>query len=425
MDRRAVITGLGVICAAGIGWQDFWKVLLAGESQAGILQSFATDGFPVNVACEVRNFKPKDYVANRKSLKVMARDIQLAVSAATLLIRDAGIDTKALSRERFGVNLGAGLINPELQELASALISATGDGEFSLRKWGEEGMTQLFPLWLLKHLPNMLACHISIAYDAEGPNNTHTSGDASAIHAIGESLRIIQRGGADVMISGGADSKIHPLSILRYHLLGDLAQPKEPIARTYHCFDRERDGFVVGEGAALVLVEELEHARRRGAAIYAELLGFGVAHDAYHPHQLHPCGKGVEEAMRRALRDAGVSPEEVGHIQAHGLGTHLSDVAESRAIRNLFGESSRVPVSAVKPAIGHISAASGAFGLAAAALTLSKGLVPPLANYSTPDEECPIEFVLGEPLESSKEIALVSSFGFGGQAGSLVLRKVD
>jgi len=425
VDRRVVVTGLGVISAAGVGWESFWEALLAGRSQAGPIGSFSTDGFPANVACEVRNFRPKDYVANRKSLKVMARDIQLAVSAATLLVRDAGIDTKSLPSERFGVNIGAGLISAELQELAGAIMSATTDGEFSLKKWGKEGMNQLFPLWLLKYLPNMLACHISIAYDAQGPNNTHTTGDAAAIHAIGESFRIIQRDEADVMIAGGADSKIHPLAMLRYHLLGELARPKQPVSTTYHSFDRERDGFVVGEGAALVLLEELNHAKKRGAKIYAELLGFGASQDAYHPHKIHPEGRGIEEGMRRALEDAGISAGEVGHIQAHGLGTRRADVAESRAIRNLFGESAGVRVSAVKPVVGHISAASGAFGLVAAALSLSKGVLPPLANYATPDEECPLEFVLEKPIELRRAMAMVCSFGFGGQAGSLVLGKVD
>ena len=355
----------------------------------------------------------------------MARDIQLAVSAASLVVKDAGLDTSSLDRESFGVNLGAGLISAELDELARAITTASTDGNFSFAKWGVEGMAQLFPLWLLKYLPNMLASHISINYDAQGPSNTHTAGDASSTHALGESFRIIERDDADVMISGGADSKIHPLSILRYHLFRQLASPKNPLSTSYHAFDALRDGFVVGEGAALLMLEELEHARARKAPVYAEIAGFGASSEAYHPHTLDPEGKGLEVALRSAIQDSGLSPGDIGCVYAHGLGEKVSAVAECRALRRVFEGVKDPLVTSVKPTIGHVSAASGAFATVSAALSLARGVVPPIANFGEPDAECSAEFVKGNPFSFDSRAILVSSFGYGGQCAALVLKRAE
>lgn len=416
--RRIVVTGVGVVTPLGTGNDPFWNSLKSGTSGVMKLQAFPTDGHGTQVGGEVRDFDPKKFVKQRKSLKVMARDIQLAVGAAQIVVDDAGIESANIDPTRFGVNCGAGLIATDLDELGGPIDhSVNGTRKFDLKKWGTEGMEQLFPLWMLKYLPNMPACHISITYNAQGPNNSITAGDASATLAMGEAYRVLTRNSADVFIVGGTDSKIHPLSIVRLALLDRLTKSHDDPAKASRPFDSERDGMVAGEGAGLLVFEELEHARSRGAKIYGEVVGFGAS---CHPtnHQ-----KAIELAACRALDEAGVKPSELGHVVANGTGCVEDDRIESRALASLLGDAvSSVPVVAYKSYMGHLAAASGAVELAASLFAMKQGVLPATLNFSRPDPDSPTLRILRENVDFPNKPFLAYDLSVSGQCGALVLR---
>jgi len=418
-NRRIVITGIGVVSAAGIGRQAYWDHLAAARSGIGPPTSLDLSGFPCPLVAEVKEFDPRRLVAQRKAVKVMCREIQFAVGATQLALEDAGL-LGHLEPERTGVNFGAGLMVSDIDELGGAFGRSLDDkGRFELKRFGREGLASLFPLWLLKYLPNMHACHISIFYDCQGPNNTITAGDCSATQAIGEAMHVIARGDADVFLAGGADGKLTPLNLLRYELLGWLTHRREG---TPAPFDRRRDGFVVGEGAVCFVLEELGHARRRQARILGELIGYGCA---WEPGEVrrHAQGGG-EPAMRAALEDAGADAEEVGVAFAHGLGLGSADLAEARALERVFGPQDQQPlVTAIKPLTGHVSAAAGGLELAAGCLAVTKGVVPPTLHCAEPDPECHVNLVRDGAGERQVRLALVNSFSFGGQSSALLLRE--
>ena len=425
-DRRVVVTGLGAVTPVGSTKTSFWQALIAGESGVDYISAFDTDPFPVKIAGEVKDFSPKDFLKNRKALKVMARDIQLAVAAARLAVDDARIEEDSIDRTRFGVSIGAGLISSDPNELGLAISGSVDEaGEFNMKLFGEEGLRNLFPLWLLKYLPNMLACHISIIHDAQGPNNTITAGDTSGLQAIGEASRIIQRGDADIFLAGGAESKVHPLTIIRQHLLGNLSQRSDEPKKASRPFEKNRDGLVLAEGAGVVVLEEISHAEKRGAKIYGEVVGFGSASSACGVSKADTNGSGLARSIKAALVDSGLSAENIDYILAHGLSCPLSDVAETRAIKEALGERAKqIPVSAIKSMTGHSGAASGAIEFIAAALALENSKIPPTINYDEPDPECDLDYVPNQARDLKPETALVNSFSFGGQNSSLVLRKL-
>lgn len=417
--RRVVVTGIGVVSALGIGREAYWEGLRRGRSGVGPPGALGLGEFPARRVAEVRGFEPRKLVAQRKAIKVMCREIQLAAGSAQLALEDAGLLGR-LDPERTGVNFGAGLITSDIDELGEAFVHALDEkGRFDLKRFGAEGLGHLFPLWLLKYLPNMHACHISIFYDCRGPNNTITAGDCSATQAIGEAAHIIARGSAEVMLAGGADGKITPLNLLRYELLGWLSHREQ---ETPSPFDRRRDGFVVGEGAVCLVLEELEHARRRGARLLAEVAGFAAA---WEPGEVRRhSGGGGRLAMESALARAGMGPDEVDVVFAHGLALAQADEAEAQALRQLFGPDRDGPlVTALKPMTGHVSAAAGGLEAAAACLALGEGLVPPTLNYREPDPRCPVNLVTGEARETAVEAALINTFSYGGQSAALVLRQ--
>jgi 3-oxoacyl-[acyl-carrier-protein] synthase II len=340
-ERRVVITGLGLFSPLGVGPAATWSALAEGRSGTDQIRAFAVGDLPTDVGGEVKDFDdktwpklyalPKHLKALRKSLKYMARDIQLAVAAAEQAVLDAGLADGGVEPTRIGVDLGAGLISTELDELAEAInVASEPTGQFDYTVYGREGVPKIEPIWLLKYLPNMLACHISILGDCQGPSNTITEAEAASNVAIGEACRIIARGRADVMISGGADSKIHPLSIIRMSLLEQLSHWRGDPARACRPFDRARDGWVPGEGAGILILEEREHALARGARVYGEVLGFGSGCDAHPGGGLDPDGAGTEIAIRAALRDAGLKPSDVGHLNAHGAAGHPPHLRRGR-----------------------------------------------------------------------------------------------
>ncbi len=427
-ERRVVITGLGLVTPLGDSPDAVWSNLIAGKGAVRQLTAFKVAGLPNDVGAEIGECDLKKYTLPRinwptlrKSRKYMARDIQLAVAAAQLSVADAGLADGGVDPTRIGIDLGAGLISSELDELAPAIVHAFAGGEtFDFPTWGRESIGMIEPIWLLKYLPNMLACHISILLDCQGPSNTITEADASSNLAITEAARIIARGKADVMITGGADSKIHPLSLVRMALLHNMSSWSGGPAGACRPFDVDRDGWVPGEGAGILVLEEREHALARGARIHGEILGGGSGCDAVRSGGLDPQGAGVEIAVAAALEDAGLSPSAIGHYSAHGAGTRLADLAESRGIARVFGPRG-VPVTAYKGYMGNLVSGAGAVELIASLIAVNHGLIPPALNCDRPDPECEIDVVQGSPRTSLSPTFVTANFTPLGQAAALVI----
>ncbi|MCS6850550.1 MAG: beta-ketoacyl-[acyl-carrier-protein] synthase family protein [Gemmataceae bacterium] len=423
-SRRIVFTGMGVLSPIGLTLDAVWQSLLAGRSGIAPIRAFDPSGLPVRFAGEVVGFDAKNYIdkKERKSLKVMARTIQLAVAAAQLALDDCRLDKNAIDPTRFGVEFGAGLIASELEELAPASVMCANcqPGSIDLIKWGRQGMATMPPLWMLKYLPNMLACHVSILHNAQGPNNSITESDVASLLALGEAYRILQRDQADFFLVGGAESKINPLSMVRQCLFQPLSRRNDAPQRACRPFDRQHDGMVIGEGASVFALEELEHARRRGARIYAELVGYGAAFDR------DLSGRGLARAIRIALDEAGIGPEDVDHVNAHGLGVPARDAWEAAGLCEVFGRCSEpVPVWGPKSYIGNLGAGAGTTELAFSLLAMQRGLLPPTLNHEEPAPDCPVNVVAGSPRPVKKSHVVKLAFTDMGQCAAVVCRKWD
>jgi 3-oxoacyl-[acyl-carrier-protein] synthase II len=351
------------------------------------IQTFDAQRLPVHIAAEVPDFDAKAFIdkKDRKQIKVMARGIQFAVAAAQVAVDDGKVDKAKLDPTRFGIEFGSGLLATELRDLADAarVSCQPPDWKVDLDKWGTEGKPLIEPLWMLKYLPNFLASHVSILHNAQGPNNSITQSEISSLLALGEAHRILRRGQADFMFVGGAESKINPLSFTRNCLFGNLSRRNDAPEKACRPFDKNRDGVVLGEGAGVIIAEDLQHATQRGASIYGELLGFGSAFDR------HMDGRGIARAIRAALDQAGVATDADDHINANGLSTVKSDRAEAQGIREVFG-SRAVPVFAPKSYFGNIGAGSGIVELAFSLKALQSGPLPGTLNYDEPDPDCPV-----------------------------------
>jgi 3-oxoacyl-[acyl-carrier-protein] synthase II len=426
-ERRVVISGLGLLSPLGVGADPFWAGLSTGRSAIRAIQSFVVDGLPCHAGGEVPAFDirtlalPKHRKALTKSLKYMARDIQLAVAAAELAMADSGLADGGVDPTRIGLDLGAGLISSELDELAPAIKIASKSNSFDFSVYGREGIPAITPIWLLKYLPNMLACHISILSDLQGPSNSITEGESASALAIGEACRIIQRGRADVMVTGGADSKIHPLSMVRMALLDSISRWEGDPTQACRPFDKHRDGWVPGEGAAILIIEEREHALARGAKILGELLGFGSGCDANPGGGLDPEGVGTEIAIQAALKDAGIEPGAVGHVNAHGAATLISDRAEARAFARVFGPNG-VPVTALKGYFGNIASGGSAVELVGSLLGVNHGRIPQTAHCDELDTALQADVVVGASRPIDNPIFVKTSVTRHGQAAALVVR---
>ncbi len=442
MPRRVYITGVGPVSGLGLGIDETWRRLVAGESAVAPVRAFDASAIGCPVAAEVAaGFAVRDYVPKtyRKATKVMARDIELAVAAADLAARDAGLATPgtdpapdaqpSYAPPRVGCHIGAGLIAADLDELTPALASSA-EGGFDLHHWGREGMQKLTPLWLLKYLPNMLACHVTIIHDTQGPSNTITCGEASGGLSIGESLRVIQRGHADLCFCGGAESKLNPMAFYRQALTGRLvgdAALNNPAAAT-RPFDQHAHGSVLGEGGGIVMLEAAETFERRAnhgdaGEPYAEVLGFGASQTVNRETRNRtpdPDGRGMVSAIRAALREAELEPDAIDVVIPFGLGVPEWDQAEAAALRTVLGDRlQRVPVYTPKPAAGNQGAGSGGFDLAVAAAILRHQQLPPILNRTHP--------LPGFTATEAEKLdtALVYATGLGGQNTALVLRRID
>jgi 3-oxoacyl-[acyl-carrier-protein] synthase II len=430
--RRVVITGIGVISPIGIGARTFWENLLAGKVGVRRIAAFDPAGFPSQIAGEVPPFKISEYVPKsyRKATKVMARDIELAVIAADDAFKDAGLQSKAytdsptIPTARFGCNIGAGLISVDLDELTGAMHAAREGNKLDLQRWGRDGMGQLTPLWLLKYLPNMLACHVTIIHELKGPSNTITCADASSHLAIGEAFRTLQRGDADLAICGGAETKVVPMSLMRQILLRRVTESQNDSPEfAVRPFDADATGAVVGEGGGLFILEEYEHAKARGAKIYAEVAGFGASQDTYKVTDPEPSGHSYGRAVSKALADAKVNATDVDLLVPHGLGIPSHDRAELAGLKAALGSAlDSVPFAPIKAQIGNIAAGSGV-DAAAAVLSLHHGRIPAAVNTKRTIDGAKLN-LRPEVRDANIDLAVSSVYSLGGQNAALVFKKV-
>jgi 3-oxoacyl-[acyl-carrier-protein] synthase II len=415
--RDVVITGVGVVSPIGIGCDAFWDSLVAGRSGVRPITSFDTTGLAVTFGGEIRDFDPKLYVRPRKSLKVMNRDIQLGFTAADLAMVDSGIVAGTIAPDRFGVVFGGDMIYTDLADLESTFRRCSRDGQFRFNDWADSFTEEHYPLWLLKQLPNMIASHIAIAHDARGPNNTIVLGEVSSLLAIAEAASVIRRGWADVMIAGGAGSRLHPLALVARgdsivsHRHDDCEQACRP-------FDRDRDGMVNGEGAGAFVLESYEHAMARRANVRARLAGDASRYERRPGRTAPLTGESLSGAIRATLSKSGLEARDVSHVNAHGLSTVAEDRYEAAVIRRHLGD---VPVTALKSFFGHLGAGGGAVELAASVIGIGRGLVPPTLNYEAADPDCPVNIVRDGP-QPIRDGAIVSlNVARPGQAAALAV----
>lgn len=415
-----VITGVGVVSPLGTGTEQFWEALRSGHSGVRELDMFVGSGLSVRFGAAVTDFDPKEYVKPRKSLKVMSREIQMAFAAATMATTHAALSTGDVAPERLGVVYGTDFLHCDLQETEPAFGACVEAGHFNFSKWGIEAPESIHPLWMLKYLPNMPACHIGIAHDARGPNNTVTLGEVSSLTAIDEALHVLRRDQADVMIAGGTGSRLHPTVWVR-SFLGQVSHHRESPAEACRPFDRRRDGVVNGEGAAAIVLERREHAEARRANILAEVRAAALRFEPRHSNGPLE-GTAIAGAIRSTLEEANLTAADIGHVNAHGLSTTIDDRIEAQAIRDTLGN---VPVFAPKSYFGHLGAGGGTVELIASLLALQDRSVPPTLNYQHPDPECPVNVIQGEPLADTPPVALVLNHSPTGQAAALIVSATD
>ena len=433
MADRVAITGAGVITPIGVGYEAFRDALRAGRSGVQPITSFDCTGFDTRIAAEVRDGDADlaSWVEPPKAVKLMSRAARFAVAAAAMARRQAGLGRGDVDPCRMAVVVGAGGMGPTDLDLlaaqAEAVVAAAGVG--GTGRWDLPTFARLYaertnPLATLRGLPNLAAAHVAIQNDAQGSNTTITTACSAGTQAIGEGMRLIQRGAADVVLAGGTDAAVNPIAVLGFSLLGTLSRRNDEPGRASRPFDRDRDGFVVGEGAGFVVLERGAFAEARGGEILAELAGYGVTCDAYRITDERPDAHGAARAVAECLTDAQMSPRDVGYVNAHGTGTRMNDITETRALKRSLGScAGGVPVSSTKSMIGHLLAAAGAVELAAAVIALREGFLPPTINLEATDAECDLDYVPNVARAAAPTAALSTSFGFGGQNACLAIRR--
>jgi len=420
-DREVVLTGFGIVSPIGIGKDACYESLHRGHSGVAPIQSFDASTSRCSIAAEIRDFEPKQYVRPRKSLKVMSRDIQIAFAASEMAISDAGLSPEAGEPERKGVIFGTDLIYTDAESVNSAYHSCMENNQFDFSLWGTRALENLYPLWLLKYLPNMSACHIGIAQDARGANNSITVGDTSSLIAITEAAHAIERGTLDIAITGGTSSQMNP-TVYDFRGRGRFSQHQGDPVEACRPFDRDRDGTVHGEGAAAFILESRSHAEKRGADIIATVAGTA---SCFEPSKSKPIqegsrltGSAIRHSIERAIRDAGVAIEEIDHVNAHGIALPHEDHLEATAIHSVLGDT---PVIAPKSYFGNIGGGGGAVEMAISLLAFQEGILPISLNYENPDPKCPVNVVRHEPRKVESRGAVLLNQGRDGQAVALVL----
>ncbi len=412
-ERRVVITGMGVVSPVGNDLKSFWRNLIAGVSGIGHITAFDTTNYDCKIAGEVRGYDPLPYFSNPKDVRRSDRYTQLMMGAAKMAMADAGVDMSKVDATRFGCMLGSGIGGlSTLETQHSALVN--------------KGPRRVSPFMIPMMISNMASGLVSMDLGLEGPNICHVSACATANNAIGEAWRVIKFGDAEAFVAGGSEASAVGLGVSGFDAMKALSNRNDEPERASRPFDRDRDGFVLSEGAGAVVLEELEHARKRGARIYCELVGYGLSADAYHMTSPEPEGRGAARCMEMALKHAGLNLEEVDYINAHGTSTGLGDVCETKAIKRVFGEHAMpggLMVSSTKSMTGHTLGAAGAIELAACALAIRDGLMPPTINLDNPDAQCDLDYVPHKTRERRIKVALNNSFGFGGHNATLIVRE--
>ncbi|AGE21289.1 MULTISPECIES: beta-ketoacyl-ACP synthase II [Geobacillus] len=407
--RRVVVTGIGAVTPLGNDAETTWKNIIAGQSGIDIVTRVNPDDFPAKVAAEVKDFDPSLFIDRREARK-MDRFTQFAVAAALMAVKDANLDIHESNAERVGVWIGSGIGGME-----------TFEQQFEI--FQQRGYRRVSPFFVPMMIPDMAAGQVSIILGAKGINSCTVTACATGANSIGDAFKVIQRGDADVMITGGTEAPITKMSFAGFCANTALSTNPDPKTAS-RPFDKNRDGFVMGEGAGIVVLEELEHALRRGAKIYAEIVGYGATADAYHITAPAPGGEGGVRAMRQALQDAGLKPEEIDYINAHGTSTEYNDKYETAAIKEVFGDHAyKLAVSSTKSMTGHLLGATGAVEAIFSVLAIRDGIIPPTINYETPDPECDLDYVPNEARKQDVRAVLSNSFGFGGHNATLIFKK--
>lgn len=410
--NRVVVTGMGAVTPVGIGVEQIWSALLAGRSGIRRITRFDVSNFPTQFAGEVQNFDPRDYMDFREA-KRTGRFTQLAVAATQQAIQNAALDLSKEDATRVGLEIGTAIGGIDLIEEQSIIFHQKGPGRIN-------------PTLVPVVIANAAPCHIAISLGIKGPTSSPVAACATGTVAIGEALRKLQRGEADVMIAGGTEAANSPLALAAFSRLGALSTRNTEPEKACRPFDAQRDGTVMGEGAAVLVLETLEHAKQRGATIWAEVLGYSLTEDAYHLAAPDPTGDGAARAMALALADAGIAPEEVDYIVPHGTGTPLNDVSETKACKIVFGERAyHIPISSNKSMLGHLLGAAGAISTVIAILAIRDNIVPPTINLEYPDPECDLDYVPNQARHVQVDTAIANAFGFGGQNATIVVRRVD
>ncbi|MCW5960292.1 MAG: beta-ketoacyl-ACP synthase II [Pyrinomonadaceae bacterium] len=410
MKRRVVVTGFGLVTPCGNTVDETWAAIMQSKSGAGPIQKFDTEKFSVKFACEVKNFDPLNFM-DKKEARRMGAFTHFAIAASDEAVRHSGLKIDDSNAEMVGTYISSGIGDFWAIEREHEKLLASGPDRVS-------------PFFIVSAIVNLAAGNVSIRHGAKGPNSATATACSAGAHAIGDSFRLIERGDADAMICGGAESAITPMSVAGFASMRALSTRNDEPKRASRPFDAERDGFVIGEGAGIVILEELEFAKKRGATIYAEIVGYGMSGDAYHVSAPDETASGAIRVMTKAIKDAGISPEEIGYLNAHGTSTPYNDKFETLAIKKVFGDHAyRLPVSSTKSMTGHALGAAGGIEAVLSVLSIDKNTLPPTINYENPDPDCDLDYVPNEPRQTAVDYVLSNSFGFGGTNATLIFKR--
>ena len=412
MKRRVVVTGLGLVTACGNDVESTWASLMKGESGADYIKKFDTDEFPVKFACEVKDFDAHDYIP-KKEARRMGAFTHFAIVASDEAVKDSGLEIDDSNAEMVGTYISSGIGDFWAIEREHEKLLKSGPGRVS-------------PFFIVSAIVNLAAGNVSIRHGAKGPNSATATACSAGAHAIGDSFRIIERGDADAMICGGAESAITPMSVAGFASMRALSRRNDDPKTASRPFDAERDGFVIGEGAGILILEELEHAKARGAKIYGEIVGYGMSSDAFHVTMPDETGSGAIRVMNKAIKDAGIIPEAIGYVNAHGTSTPYNDKFETLAIKKVFGGKEKTPpVSSTKSMTGHALGAAGGIEAVFSIKAMYDNVLPPTINIENPDEDCDLEYIRDEPREAKVDAVLSNSFGFGGTNACLIFKRYE
>ncbi|MBN2420200.1 MAG: beta-ketoacyl-ACP synthase II [Deltaproteobacteria bacterium] len=412
MKRRVVITGLGMVTPLGTGVEKNWESLCAGKSVIGPVTKFDATGFKSRIAAEVKDFNASDFM-DKQQIRRFDIFIHYGIASARMAMEDSGLKITSENRQKIGCLTGSGLGGlPMIESFHKTLL--------------EKGPDRVSPFFIPGIIPNMLPGQIAIEFGAQGPNSSIETACAASSHAVGESFRLVQDGIADAMITGGAEAVITPLGFAGFCAMKALSTRNDEPEKASRPFEKDRDGFIIGEGSGILIIEELDHALERGAKIYAEIAGYGLSGDAYHVSAPHPEGEGAVNCMAMAIKSAGLKPEDVDYINAHGTSTQLNDLSETRAVKKLFGEHAcKLAISSTKSMTGHLLGGTGGIEAIYSALTIKNGIMPPTINYETPDPECDLDYVPNVARKARVKVAMSNSFGFGGTNASLLFKAYE